>query len=743
MATPTTSSRVILVFSTKGGAGKTVTATNLAVSLAQGGASTALLDCDPFALGDAASLLHVTPAQALVEICARLDPASPWSPEQVSHAVTKHPSGLEFLPLVRAPTQVAQIHTQWFPPLLAALRQRYQFIVIDAGRGLTSLMFALLDESNVALLVAIPDIASLSQVKWVLECLTQMLYPPRLVRLVLNRAQSRGGLSLDDVRGVVACEVVAAIPSDGATMGYAVNQGIPVVINAANTKIAQAFRQLANACSGRFDLYLEPVTDAQALARRKTQQQALTAATEHPALRTSAAVPSDGQAGDTGAAAVEADADPLASLRRRVHESLVEKLNLRKMDPASLGADREKVRELRAKTEAVIVDLLSLETGAFLQDAGARARLVKEIADEALGLGPLEDLLADPAVNDILVNNQDQIYIERRGKLELSEKKFSSNDQLRTVIERIVAPLGRRIDEASPMVDARLPDGSRVNAIIPPLALRGPTISIRKFSRQQLTTDDLVRFGSVTPEVVRFLEACVRARKNIIISGGTGSGKTTFLNIVSSFIPNNERIITIEDAAELRLDQEHLVSLESRPPNVEGKGAITIRDLFRNALRMRPDRIVIGECRGGETLDMLQAMNTGHDGSLTTIHANSPRDCIARLDSLVLMSSVELPVRAIREQIVSAVDLVVHTARLSDGSRKVTAVSEIVRLKENLEVEFNDLFVFHQTGIEPGTSKVLGRIAPTGALPTFMDDLKARGLDLGEEFFKSAALHHT
>ena len=359
--------------------------------------------------------------------------------------------------------------------------------------------------------------------------------------------------------------------------------------------------------------------------------------------------------------------------------------------------------------------------------------LAKEVYDEAVGLGAIEDLLADEAVTEIMVNGPMRVYVERKGKIELTDRTFLDDKSVLAVIERIVSPLGRRIDESQPYVDARLRDGSRVNAVIHPLSLVGPCLTIRKFSRIPLTSDDFVRLGTWTEGMRDFLKACVEARKNIIVSGGTGSGKTTLLNVLSSFLPGSERIITIEDAAELQLKQSHVVSLEARPPNIEGKGAVTIRDLVRNALRMRPDRIVVGECRGGEALDMLQAMNTGHDGSLTTVHANSPRDVISRMETLVLMSGMDLPLRAIREQITAAVDLIIHEARLSDGSRRVVNVTEVVG-SEGERTTMQDLFVFEQTGVD-AQGKVTGRFTATGAVPTFLDDFRARGVPVDMSLF--------
>ena len=365
----------------------------------------------------------------------------------------------------------------------------------------------------------------------------------------------------------------------------------------------------------------------------------------------------------------------------------------------------------------------------------ARKKLVKEIVDEALGFGPLEDLIDDDDISDIMVNGKDQIYVEKHGKLEITSKKFISNDQVRQVIERIVSPLGRRIDESTPMVDARLPDGSRVNAIIPPLSLVGPILTIRKFGKESIVMEDLIKFNSLSQPMADFIRACVIGRKNIIVSGGTGSGKTTVLNVISSYIPEKERIITIEDAAELRLRQEHWARLESRPANIEGKGAITIRDLFRNTLRMRPDRIIIGECRGAETLDMLQAMNTGHDGSMTTVHANSTHDVLSRLDSMILMSGSELPVRAIREMIASALDVIVHTSRFSDGTRKIIQVSEITGMIDEIHIGLKDIFVFKQTSIDPD-GKALGNYEPTGYVPSFLKDINIRGINLPESIFQ-------
>jgi pilus assembly protein CpaF len=408
-------------------------------------------------------------------------------------------------------------------------------------------------------------------------------------------------------------------------------------------------------------------------------------------------------------------------LRREIHRLLLEHLDLATIEPAKLDDPSLRPKVLTALRRIV----RSLEEQ--IPPDVNRDSLVGEMVDEALGLGPLENLLSDPSVTEIMVVDPDTIYIEQGGKLTQAPARFTDDDRVRAIIERIVTPLGRRIDESSPLVDARLRDGSRVNAIIRPLALRGSAITIRKFSKSPLTLENLMQFGALTEAMGRFLSRSVIARKNIVISGGTGSGKTTLLNVLSGAIPHDERIVTIEDAAELQLRQPHVVSLETRPPNMEGKGEYTIRDLVKNALRMRPDRIVVGECRGGEALDMLQAMNTGHDGSLTTTHANSPREAIARLETLVLMSGLELPVRAIREQIAGAVNLLVQQSRLSDGSRKVTAISEVTGVSDEGEIELVPIFQFIRTGTSE-TGKVLGEFQATGFLPTFLNEFLLMGL---------------
>jgi pilus assembly protein CpaF len=415
--------------------------------------------------------------------------------------------------------------------------------------------------------------------------------------------------------------------------------------------------------------------------------------------------------------------------RNRVHQEILRQMDLRRTDVGTMSE-----QELRSSVEALVAEVVKGMEAQLPADID-RAKLKKEVLDEAVGLGPLEDLLADKDVTEIMVNKFDDIYIEKNGKLTKSSVAFSSDDAVMSAIERIVSPLGRRIDESSPMVDARLKDGSRVNAIIPPLALRGPCITIRKFSEKKLTHEDLIRFGSANAGMVSILKTAVEQRCNVIISGGTGSGKTTLLNILSNFIPPDERVITVEDAAELKLNQPHIISLEARPPNLEGKGAVPIRDLVKNCLRMRPDRIVVGECRGGEALDMLQAMNTGHDGSLTTAHANTPRDCVSRLEVMVLMAGMDLPVRAIREQVASAVDIIVQQTRFSDGSRRITHISEVTGVEGSSgTIQMNDIFLYKQKGFD-SDGKVKGEFTATGQVPQFYEELRERGIKVDMSIF--------
>jgi pilus assembly protein CpaF len=416
-------------------------------------------------------------------------------------------------------------------------------------------------------------------------------------------------------------------------------------------------------------------------------------------------------------------------LKRLIHGKLVDKLDLSRV--SDLEGDT-----LRREIRLVVERLCDTENP--LLNRMERERLIDEVLDETFGFGPLEVLLKDPTISDILVNGPHKVYVERRGKMEKTDVKFRDNDHLLQIIDRIVSKVGRRVDETSPMVDARLPDGSRVNAIIPPLALDGPSVSIRRFGANPLRLEDLLNYKAFTPEMAMLMEACIKARLNIVISGGTGCGKTTLLNTLSSFVPHEERIITIEDAAELQLQQEHIVRLETRPPNIEGKGMVTTRDLVRNALRMRPERIIIGECRGAEALDMLQAMNTGHAGSMTTLHANTPRDAQARLETMIMMAGMELPVKAMRQQISSAVDVIVQANRLQGGPRKVTSIVEVMNMEQDVII-MQEVFRYKQLGIDQN-GRAYGQFEATGVRPTFVTRLEASGIKLPSNLFQERVL---
>lgn len=714
--------KTITVFSSKGGVGKTFTCVNTATALALSGKKVLLVDLDYQAGQDMARMLNIAPRHSVVDAFADVDKAE--NPQAIKNFVMTHASGVDFITAAANNRQIGQITPDNLRPFFRKVQQYYDYIIIDVGKAFTETLMAVLDLSNLILLVATPDILAVYQIKWGIEVLQSQHFPLKMIKLVLNRAESHGGVAWQEVKAALGCDIISRIPSDGKTVGVALNRGVPCVVDSPRAKVSLAFSDLANALEDDKNFILSTeVLKVRAVEEKKSENfWAKFGVTESSAFSQTKF-------------SVKQEEDEVVKLKKRIHEQLVDRMDLKAITPEAL-ADPEKSKGIKKQAERIIVDLMAEESGAIVSSHQERAKLVTDIVNEALGLGPLEEMLADPDINDIMVNNKDEIYVEKKGKLLLTNRKFVSNQQVRSVIDRIIAPLGRRIDESVPMVDARLPDGSRINAIIPPVSLGGPMITIRKFGQDRYTSEDLLnKFHSLSQAMADFIQAAVISRKNMLVSGGTGSGKTTLLNIISHYIPDGERIITIEDAAELKLNKAHWARLESRASNVEGKGSITIRDLFVNTLRMRPDRIIIGECRGPEVLDMLQAMNTGHDGSLTTIHANSTRDAVTRLNSLILLSGLELPLRAVYDMIASALDMVIQVSRLSDGSRKITGITEVTgRIVDGIP-ELKDVFIFDHKGLDRD-GRVMGEFVPTGYVPECFHDFIKRGLSLKEDIFK-------
>jgi pilus assembly protein CpaF len=719
------SAKIIVIFSTKGGVGKTLIATNLAVSLVKDQAKrVCLVDLDLQGLGDMGRMLYLNPQKAMVDLIANLKDRTRGLKKQ--DFLTHSSLDLDFLPGVLKPQQSPHLEPGMLKETFSLLNKDYDYIIVDAGNNFSEVFVATVNQANLILLVVTPDILSIYQTKWAVDTLQFLNLPLSMVKIVLNRAESASSISWQEIRVSLPCDIISQIPSEGRAVGLAVNQGIPVVIDSPRAKISLAIAKLAEQISTQPKLFIETSEIDQLRVKETAILDKVGDFWKKEGLVEPLAeyVPSE-------------QVDQILLLKRRIHKRLIDEFNIKRLD-LRLFSDTKKTKELKNKSEVMISNFLTEEAGTLISSPEIRKKLIKEIMDEALGLGPLEDLLADVTITDIMVNNNDEIYVERNGKIELTSKKFISNDQVKVIIERIIAPIGRRIDESTPMVDARLPDGSRVNAIIPPLSLTGPTLTIRKFRKERFKIEELISFNTLNATMSEFLKACVLSKRNMIISGGTGSGKTTVLNVLSAFIPDNERIVTIEDAAELKLHQEHWIRLESRPPNIEGKGAVGIRDLFRNTLRMRPDRIIIGECRGIETLDMLQAMNTGHDGSMTTLHANSTHDAMVRLDSMILMSGIELPIRAIREMIASAMHLVIHTARLSDGTRKIVQITEIAGMKNEMDANLQDIFIFKQTGID-NYGNVIGSFQATGHIPSFIEEIRVKGIPIPDTIFMPPA----
>ncbi len=711
------SSYVIAVLGGKGGVGKSLLATNLAIAFArQSKVKTLLLDADPSGSGDLDIINGVTSKNYLEGVLEKVGEEK-ISKSQFATAVSPTAHDIDLATFFNPIRIDHPIRPHSIGPMLDVASQTYTYIIADLGVGPESLVVPFLEEATLILTVVEPDVLVLNQSRKCLGRLQRLLFPSEMIYVLLNKHNPKGPIQPAVIQKHLNKKVSLIIPNEPGAAALSLAKAQPLVVHQPNTQIAKGCVQLARS-----------VVEQKILHRLK----------QITAKKPKAPMPKAGEQGEAPVAKGEKISFDEKStkvrndLKLHVHKSLLETLDLKDVASSKDMTPQQKMA-LREKAKRAILTILEREDHPFKTREEMQA-IVKEVLDEALALGPLEDLLADDRVTEIMVNHAHQIYLEKDGKIQLSKTLFSSNHQLLQVIERIVAAVGRRIDEKTPYVDARLKDGSRVHAIIPPCVMQGPMLTIRKFPKERLAASDLVSFGSMTPEMAAFLEALVKAHCNIVISGGTGSGKTTLLNVISSFIPSSERIITVEDSAELNLPQDHVGRLETRPPNVEGEGEVSIRDLVKNCLRMRPDRIVVGECRGGEALDMLQAMNTGHDGSLTTVHSNSPRDCIARLQTLCLFAGMELPAKAIKEQIASAVHYVVQQARLSDGSRKVTYITEVSGIQGDV-VTTQDIFEFRKLGLDEDR-KVKGYFTATGYVPQITQQLDELGIEYDRELFK-------
>jgi septum site-determining protein MinD len=713
------SSFLIAVMGGKGGVGKSVFAANLAHAfMKEMRAKVLLIDCDPKSCGDQNFITGIRPQKTVMDLAQFTGAITPQALGQI---VTTHSSGLGFIGAVLGPDQPFSVSPELLRKQLFSLSQHYKYIIIDIGSEADLLQLSIVEDATAVLVVTTPEVLVVNQTRRVVNDLMGASVPGEFIQIILNKT-SRSGLDQNAISQSLRRPITGMIPQDDLTATQALQKSVPFVVGAPGQPISAAHHDIVRKLTGGILQKLKGLT------KPKVTSLKASGAGTPAAAETGAPLLSMEKTRKSGR---KRELDSLTLLKMQVHSGLIKEMDLKK-DIVNSEGDPVKARELRTKTQRVISEITDRLSPGLPRDD--RARVIKETLEEALGLGPLEELLADPTVTEIMVNGCDMIYTEKSGKLILSNVTFTSNLQLRVVIERIVSPLGRRIDERTPYVDARLPDGSRVNAIIEPLAIDGPTLTIRKFPAERITHNDYVdRFGSMTRPMMDFLKVCVEQGLNIIISGGTGSGKTTLLNVMSGFIPTNERIITVEDAAELQLKQDHVVRLETRPANLEGAGEISIRDLIKNSLRMRPNRIIVGECRDGAALDMLAAMNTGHDGSMTTVHANTPREAVARLETLCLMAGMDLPAKAIREQVAGAVDLIVQISRLSDGSRKLMSITEVVGMQSDT-VTLQEVFRFKEEGFDKNR-KIIGQFQALGLIPTFIEVFEQRGVVVPRDLF--------
>ena len=704
---------VIGVLGGKGGVGKSVFAANIALAIQMElRTSTLLIDLDSKSCGDQNIITGLRPVKTMEELCRHTGSISSAS---LNTLLARHASGMMYVGAVHNAGDPHDVDPEAALKQLDALSKHFKYIVIDLGCDLNPLQLAVASECTALTIVTIPEVLAITQTNRLLNELMSATLPNEMMQIVVNKA-SRSGLAPASIGQTLRKQVVGVIPQDDITVNGSVQRSAPFILNS-KTPIAAAYHETVRRLCGGLLQKLKSLNKPKGI-QLKAQEQ-------HKSNK-----PKDDSNSPTKKK--EQDLDPRTILKLRIHHELIEAMDLKK-GIADTDGDPAKERALEQKTQQSISQILDKASPGLARDE--RSSIIKEVLDEALKLGPLEDLLEDMDVTEIMVNGWDKIFIERKGRITLSPVVFTSNLQLRNVIERIVTPLGRRIDEKTPYVDARLLDGSRVHAIIEPLAIDGPALTIRKFAKDPITAEHYVNWGTATRSMLDFLKICVEQGLNVVISGGTGSGKTTLLNVMSSCIPNTERVITVEDAAELQLKQEHVVRLETRPANMEGTGAISIRDLIKNTLRMRPDRIVVGECRDGAALDMLQAMNTGHDGSMTTVHANNPREAIGRLETLCMMAGMELPVQAIREQIAGAVDLIIQISRLSDGSRKIISVTEVVGIQGET-VTLQEVFRFREDGYDKNR-KIIGTFQAMGLIPSFIEKFEARGVIIPRHLFSN------
>lgn len=700
---------IITILGGKGGMGKSQVAANLAFAFTQETRSkTLLLDFDQKAGGDQNFITGMKSPKSVRELSEFNGAIDPRSLQQF---IVSHPSGVAYVGMPSDATSAASIDAEGLGKTLKAVPNIYPVTIIDGGSELTPLTLKALEFSTLIFLVVTPDILALNQTKRLYSELVTMMFPKDMLQVLLNQAVKGHPVTTEVVSKTVGKPIFSAIPKDEQACVTALNQKKPVLVIQKNSVFAKGVVELV----------------------RKIVQKNVLKTLEKLNKPSGSAQRLGGAGTDSSSTQSKDQRGAWTELKARIHRGLVEEMDLKKND----DNDPKAQIILREQTKKLVVELLNKEdTKSVLSGRDDMNRIVKEILDEALGLGPLEDLLADRECTEIMVVGPHKIYFEKSGKLRKSEITFTNDRQVLNVIERIVAPIGRRIDEKTPYVDARLRDGSRVHAIIPPSSIDGCTITIRKFPEERLTYKDLVKYGSMTQNMADFLRIAVEAHRNIVVSGGTGSGKTTLINILGAFIQSNERIITCEDSAELNFPQDHVVRLETRPPSLEGDGEIDIRCLVKQTLRMRPDRIVVGECRGGETLDMLQAMGTGHDGSMTTVHSNNPRECIGRLETLVQYAGAGLTAKAIREMISSAVHMIVQQARLDDGSRKITHVTELGGMQGDV-VTLQDIFLFMQRDIDK-TGKIIGEFQATGFIPKFIELLERKGYNVPRGLFSNS-----